>query len=244
VEAPLSNVLGAGEFVGCRAFPTLECVREAIAITREAFNQFVNRVSSAEWSLECRNKAILHVVWHQCYAVGIRGINLPYIPLSAVNRRSGLTTLRDKDSGTGYKARLVWLPPSLLRDMTALQKSVRLTVEQEFGRAIDPSPGYPKFFFEDERVCLKGSFSRAAIERVSHDFFAFPTNTPRRVMRYLLKQHGLSPERVDVFMGHWRERREPWGRWSSFDYSEYFRQLRQLVPKILHDLGFEQNRND
>ena len=240
MEAPLSNVLGTGEFVGCRAFPTLECVREAIAITREAFSQFV---SSVEWSLECRNKAILHVLWHQCYAVGTRGINLPYIPLSAVNRRSGLATLRDKDSGTGYKTRLVWIPPSVLRDMKALHKAARLFTGSSCGRAIELPAEYPRFLFEDAGTDPENGITRTTIEKVSHDFFPFPTNSPRRVMRYLLKQRGLPPERVDVFMGHWQERREPWGKWSSFDYSEYFRQLRQLVPEILHDLGFEQDRN-
>jgi hypothetical protein len=54
----------------------------------------------------------------------------------------------------------------------------------------------------------------------------------------LLKQRGLSPEYVEVFMGHWNERREPWGKWSSFDYSDYLRLLQKLVPEILSDLGF------
>lgn len=40
------------------------------------------------------------------------------------------------------------------------------------------------------------------IEQVSRSFFPLPSNTPRRVMRYLLRRHGLSPGRIDVFMGH------------------------------------------
>jgi hypothetical protein len=57
-------------------------------------------------------------------------------------------------------------------------------------------------------------------------------------MRYLLSERGLSPEYLDIFMGHWRERQEPWSRWSTLDYGHYLTAIKALVPSILNDLGF------
>jgi hypothetical protein len=227
--------IAASTFVGCRAFPRIEALQNAIAVTRDAFRQWTAG-PTAQLPAACRNNAILHVLWQQCYAIGHRGTKLPYIPLSAVHRKSGLATLHDKTSATGYKARLVWFPAGLLQDMADLQCSLHSAALEEPARS-RRATAYPYFVFDDGSISAE-TVSRQTFERVSHEFFPFPLNTPRRVMRHLLTERGLAPEYVDVFMGHWRERREPWGRWSGFDYSEYLRRLRQTMPDILRELGF------
>jgi hypothetical protein len=226
---------GRQAFIGCRAFPTLDCVREAIAITRDSFRVFVGRSSGRfdNW-----NKAVLHVIWHQQFAIGARGSRQIYIPPSAFNTKSGLAHLSDKDNKNGYKTRLVWMPPALVRQMIELEKTRIATMMcGTVGRPSHLKLGEFKFLSDKSQLRLE-SVTREGIERVSREFLPFPVNTPRRVMHYLLKNRGLSPEYVDVFMGHWRERREPWGKWSSLDYSDYLACLRQLVPEILSDLGF------
>ena len=39
-------------------------------------------------------------------------------------------------------------------------------------------------------------------------------------------------------LSHWRERKGPWGRWSSFDTGDSLRELRAVIPEILTNLGF------
>jgi len=234
-------------YVGCRAFPILDEVKQAIAITRSAFERSFGakapgtrskggKYPSLPATVEERlNLAILYVVWHQNFAVAHRATTLPYIPSSSVSS-SGLATLMDKDSGTGYKARLVWLPPGLLEDMRVVERSFSRDPEgisafrEEYGCIFFLRP------FRDDpsemRICSR------TIEQVSRPFFPFPANMPRRTMRYLLMERGVSSERVDMFMGHWRERKEPWGKWSSFDTGDYLRELRQMIPEILAELGF------
>jgi hypothetical protein len=223
---------GRQAFIGCRAFPTLDCVREAIAITRDSFRVFVGRSSGRfdNW-----NKAVLHVIWHQQFAIGARSSRQIYIAPSAFNTKSGFARLTDKDNKNGYKSRLVWMPPALVWQMRELEKARYFIIPGAVGRPRRLPFGEITFVSDGD---LLESITRKGIIRVSGEFFPFPVNTPRRVMRYLLKSRGLSPEYVDVFMGHWRERREPWGKWSSLDYSDYLACLRQLVPEILSDLGF------
>jgi hypothetical protein len=225
---------GRQAFIGCRAFPTLDCVRQAIAITGDAFRAFAGR--SSGW-FDHWNRAVLHVIWHQQFAIGARSSRQIYIAPSAFNTESGLARLSDKDNKNGYKSRLVWMPPALVWQMRELEKAHVVIIPGTVGRPRRLPLGEITFVSDRSRDLLE-SVSREGIIRVSREFFPFPVNTPRRVMRYLLKNRGLSPEYVDVFMGHWRERREPWGKWSSLDYSDYLACLRQLVPEILSDLGF------
>jgi hypothetical protein len=223
---------GRQAFIGCRAFPTLDCVREAIAITGASFRAFEE--GSPGW-FDHWNLVVLHVIWHQQFAIGARSSRQLYIPSSAFNKKSGLARLTDKDNKNGYKSRLVWMPPALVWQMRELDKARYFIIPGRVGRPRRLPFG--EITFVSDRGLLE-SITRKGIIRVSREFFPFPANTPRRVMRYLLKNRGLSPEYVDVFMGHWRERREPWGKWSSLDYSDYLACLRQLVPEILSDLGF------
>ncbi len=257
LEKPVTNLAAAnagnlvpGPYIRCRAFPILGEVRKAIAVTREAFERVVKRrqtvISSMPVTSEppirlCNpmySQAVLYVVWHQCFAIAHRATVLPYIPVSAVSETSGLTTLKDKVTSTGYRTRLVWMPPGLLQDMRAVERyftaghcDVIAFFRERFG---------PIFLMEHQFADghFVASVSGHTIEQISHSFFPFPVNTPRRVMRYLLQRHGLSSERIDVFMGHLTERREPWGKWSSFDYGEYLHELRRIVPALLADLGF------
>lgn len=227
-------------FIGSSAFPTLYCVKEAVEKTQKAFTKFTtckNQDKFLYWNL-----ATLHVLWHQQFAVGMRCSKRLYIQLSEVSE-SGLATLSDKDYKNGYKTRLVWLPPMLLLEMKELEKHAYYIVRNQgtIGR-----PRHQPFselaFLGDLTQKTNNpveSVSRNTIRRVSNDFLPFPVNTPRRVMRYMLRSKGLSPEYVDAFMGHWRERREPWGKWSSFDYRDYLDHIQALVPTILRDLGFE-----
>jgi hypothetical protein len=227
-------------FIGSSAFPTLSCVQEAVGKTREAFTQFTKCKKQDRflyWNL-----ASLHVLWHQQFAIGMRCSRRLYIQLSEVSE-SGLATLSDKDYKNGYKTRLVWLPPSLRLQMKELEKHAYYIVRDRgtIGRPRHRPFSEPAFLSDPAEKANKPIeiVSRDTIRRISNDFLPFPVNTPRRVMRYMLRSRGLSPDYVDAFMGHWRERREPWGRWSSFDYRDYLERIQALVPALLQDLGFE-----
>lgn len=228
-------------FIGCRNFPKIDAVRQAIGITREAFEQLQRLKSDPAQRHLYHNTAVLHVVWHQQFAIAARSSRHIYIPRSSVSK-DGLVALSDKDNRNGYKCRFLRFPPMLLHQMKILESVAHWKFRSPASRGrpryeIDEVPhfksipGGSEMRFED--------ISRDGILRVSEPFFRFPINTPRRVMRYMLWERELSPEYVDVFMGHWRERQEPWGRWSSLSYGHYLHSIKALVPSILEDLGFD-----
>lgn len=224
-------------YTGSRICPNLKTVRRAIRTTRKsamklAHLDLANRLPSN--FVKMFNRAVLFLVWHQSYAFAARGIRMPYIPLSKVCTLSGVTTLADKDRGTGYKTRLLWLTPALLDHMEQAElliERIRCLLQIESKAEFSPI-----FFLNRERKAL--TVRPKTIEKYSRKFFAFPSNTPRHFMRFEVRKH-LSSEEVEMFMGHSIERREPWCKWSTLDYGPYLNKLRVCVPEILADLGFE-----
>jgi len=234
----------AEAFVGCRYFPKIDAMRHAITITREAFEQLQRHHRDPVLRREHHNAAVMHVVWHQQFAIAARGSKQIYIPRASISK-DGLASLRDKDNQKGYKCRLVWFPRMLLRQMEILESigHLRTYSSGSLGRPRCEIDEMPVFYrtLRENAAKRPQEISREGLLEVTAPFFPFPINTPRRVMRYLLWERGLSPEYLDIFMGHWRERQEPWSRWSTLDYGDYLETIRGLVPSILRDLGFNES---
>lgn len=225
------------KYTGTRSCPTTETVKAAIAITSEAVSQLAAMDLSAHLPKDFAtifNRAILYLLWHQFYAVGTRAICSPYIPLRDVSPVSGIATLTDKDSGTGHKTRLVWLPGQVLEHMLRTEeqaKAVRATL------GLECTENSPAVFFLDAEL-HEIEITPTAISEIVSAFFPFPVNTPRRWTRLSLCAAGFPNEMTDAFMGHWRERQEPWGKFSSFSYRTYLDRLKTVVPSQLETLGF------
>lgn len=225
-------------FIGCRSFPIIDVVRDAVSVTRKAFDDLVTCKGPGQ-TLKCWDLAVVHVLWHQQFAIGARCSRHLYIQLSEVSK-SGLVNYRDKDYPDGYKTKLVWIPQSVREQMAYIETRGYTIEKGPMGRPRHtPLPTLQ--FRVDSTKGVHGpseSVTRNGILRIGGPLLPFPINTPRRVMRFMLQSRGLSAEYVDAFMGHWREWREPWSKWSSFDYSDYLQRIQTIVPEILSDLGF------
>lgn len=228
----------APKFTGCRACPSMESVKAAIAITRESAFQFGQMDLQSPLPndfVRTYNRAILYLLWHQFFAIATRGIRFSYIALGEVSSISGIATLTDKDTGTGHKTRLVWMSPALLEHIRRVELSVE---EVRVKLAVERGMEEAAIFFLDTALQAV-DVTPTSINSIASEFFPFPANTPRRIARLSLCEVSLPNEMVDTYMGHWRERQEPWGRWSSFDYAVYIERLRSVIPPLLHGLGFE-----
>jgi hypothetical protein len=64
-------------------------------------------------------------------------------------------------------------------------------------------------------------------------------NSPRKVMRNLLRERGVSHEQAEAYMGHWSHGREPWSPYSSFDFERFLSTLEDTIPDCLKELGFK-----
>ena len=63
-------------------------------------------------------------------------------------------------------------------------------------------------------------------------------NSPRKVMRNLLRERKVSHEQAEAYMGHWSHGREPWSPYSSFEFDRFLSTLKATIPGCLKDLGF------
>jgi hypothetical protein len=227
-------------YIGSRSCPNIDdAVRPSIEITYQSARKLAHLDLKQDLPrnfVKLFNRAILYLLWHQAYAIAARGVRSPYVQLSRVCQSSGLATLTDKDSGSGHKTRLVWMPPELVKHMQQTENCVRqLWISHRLEWDADRMP----LFFLTKNLKPR-VISPKSIEELSHEFFPFPANTSRRVMRFMLLEAKMPSEYVEMYLGHWGDRREPWGKWSSFDCSAYLSDLRLRLPTILaKDLGLK-----
>ncbi len=226
----------AGKIIGIRAFPRIETVRGIVTSLREGSREFF-KIPAKSFDFaqhaELLNRAVLYTTWHQMHTFATRAIVDAYQERSLFSRE-GLATLRDKDFEDGHKARMIWADPMLLTHMEAIEERLgEIRTQTTDRKYLDNAP---LWFISDDGTTEE--ITPTTIAKHLGPDFPFPVNTPRKVMRYLLRVRGLSHENAETYMGHWWQSREPWSPFSSFAWDDYLEKLGDLIPAILNDLGF------
>jgi hypothetical protein len=238
IQSPTSDVNDFERFVGCRAFPRLNVVQETVQWLREGSRQFFSlRIPSFDLDrdFDVLNRAVLYLVWHQFFSFGTRAICDAYLPGELFSAHTGIGILSDKDFADGYKTRLIWASPQLRQHMRALEERLSLLMLRLF--TPEDQPALPIWLLSSEKKAIQ--VTPTSIAAILGDRFPFPVNTPRKVMRYLLRRAGISHEHVEAYMGHWSYGREPWSPFSSFDFARLVKDLDSVIPKCLRELGFD-----
>ena len=228
-QAQPPGVQPAPRFVGSRFCPTLDAVKNAVS----SLKSDLQSASSTPGSHEVHNLYTLLTVWHFTFSTACRAIETPYLPLSDIDPQSGIGLFADKDDGTGYKARLIWVPPSILDLMHAYEMHRAALLEAR-------ETPEPIFFLLPGR---KGMVQAMAVRpktttSIMQKYLAYPVNFHRRFMRTELLARGCPTEVVDAWMGHWHFGEEPWGLYSSFSFQEYRAALQTHLIPLLDELGF------
>ena len=216
-------------YIGNRRCPTLESLRNAIdhLISEIRACEERNRKNDV---VDHHNWFTLYTIWFFSYTTGIRGIKTPYLPISKVDRESGIATITDKDSGFGYRTKLAWLSPDLIEQMDFYRDFVSRSLRI-------PQQDWPCFLIDQKMRPIQVQPATLAPEM--HKFLSFPVNIHRRVVSSELLDRGCPSEVVSAWMGHWHRGEEPWAGCSSFSFAEYRRCLEKyLVPLLSDDIGF------
>lgn len=233
-------------YIGNRICPTLESLKEAVLSLIDEIRACEERTRESD-AVDHHNLFTLYTIWFFSYTTGIRGIRTPYLPITEIDRKSGIATITDKDTGLGYRTKLTWISPDLIKQMDSYQdflsRSLRFPKEDSEpivrrSVRIEKSNPWPCFFVDDQMNPL--AVRPKTLEPIMRKFLSFPVNIHRRVVSSELLDRGCPPEVVSAWMGHWHRGEEPWARFSTFAFSEYRHCLEQyLVPFLSHELGFD-----
>ena len=225
-------------YSGCRAFPTREAVRDTVRWLRNGSRHFF-RILPTEFNLQrdrqYLNRAVLYVVWHQFFAFGTRAICDAYQEKDDFAEGSLVGILSDKDFADKYKTRIIWADQTLRDHMSAVE--IRLAQVAKKLRITRKLPQSSVWFLNGKGKAI--AITPENISFVLGERFPFPVNTPRKVMRNLLREHHVSHEHAEAYMGHWSHGREPWSLYSSFDFEGFLETLRTTIPDCLKELGFK-----
>ena len=220
--------------VGSRLCPTYDAVKNSVTQLRTAI--MANRSHPIENGFH--NQFVLWVLWHFNFSTACRAIVDPYIPIQDLDPVTGVGLLADKDDGTGYKARLICIPPFVLNLMATFESYLDKVIKQY------PSVRYRShlpFFIKTgyKEKLLAGPVQPRTLKPVMEPFFPYPANFHRRFMRTTLLDRGCPNEIVDAWMGHWHTGEEPWGPYSSFSFREYRIKLETFLVPVMQDLGLD-----
>jgi hypothetical protein len=232
-------------YIGNRICPTLESLKKAVESLIEEIQACAER-NREDDAVNHHNWFTLYTIWFFSYTTGIRGIKTPYLPIAEIDRKSGIATITDKDNGLGYRTKLTWISPDLIKQVDSYQdflsRSLRLPKEDSdplASRSVRVRNGntWPCFFVDKQMNPLE--VSPKTLEHIMHRFLSFPVNIHRRIISSELLDRGCPPEVVSAWMGHWHRGEEPWARFSTFAFSEYRRCLKKyLAPFLRKELGF------
>jgi hypothetical protein len=225
-----STLKKRANYIGNRRCPTRSAVQTAIRALKNDIYRSAQPATDKEHQRH-HNLVTLYSIWMFSYTTGVRGIVTPYIDPSEVDPELRLTTLVDKDSGLGYKARLVQLTPALIKQMKLYQSFISRSPR------IHLSPPMPCFFLDDELKPIE--VRPRSIVPIMNEFLPFPVNIHRRFISSELLDLGCPSEVVSAWMGHWHRGEEPWGKYSSFSFGDFTRVLSTFLAPLLDDLGFE-----
>jgi hypothetical protein len=216
-------------YIGNRLCPARSAVRQAIRKLQEEI-QCTWQMANYDEHRRHHNLLTLYTLLMFSYTTGVRGISTPYLNLSEIDPELRLGTLTDKDSGVGYKTRLIRVTPMLLKQMEFYKDFIACAPHLPQDRKL------PCFFLDEE---LKPVEVRPkTLVPIMQDFLPFPVNIHRRFVSSELLDAGCPPEIVSAWMGHWHRGEEPWGKFSSFSFHDYVSVLESFLDPLIEYLGF------
>lgn len=217
-------------FIGTRLCPRPRVVKEAISRLKEDIERDKQERTDLTSPLH-HNRYTLYAIWTFAFATGVRAIVTPYVHPYEVSKLNNTALLRDKDSDSGLKAKLIWIPPKVKEQMDLYARFIG----DAPGRALTREPCY---LLSDKGKHLLVRPATIA-QHMTNYLPGFPSGIHRRFMFNALLDSGCPPETVRVWMGHATVGDEPWSRNGSFSYALHRRALSDYLQPILNYLGFE-----
>jgi hypothetical protein len=225
--------------IGSPICPTDKSLAKAFMDIREDIRRLKNAPLDRRKSQFQRrhNLYTLYSVLAFGVAAAMRGVSTPYLHLSDVDDQTGFAVVTDKDSGSGYKSRLVWLPEVVQKQMRYYENYLSATSKYLNLKATKKK--MPCCYFLDKSGDIEEVRPKSLAPHLKQ-YLDLPANAARHWTCTHLREGGggLSRETVDALMGHWWRGEEPWGPFSSFSYAAFRKEIADPISQIYTDLKF------
>ena len=220
--------------LGARLCPRTDRFQQAIQrLIGDLNNKPYTSGSDQAW-IKFHNRFTFFTAWSFALATGVRKMVTPYLDVREVSPINGVAKLRDKDGDSGTKAKLVWIPDLVAKQMQYYADHLEF-IRERFGIAVDD---VPCFFLSEERR-LKLVRPKTIFPYVSTYLPGFPVDIHRRFMFNALLDSGCPPEVVRIWMGHAVVGEEWWRDDATFSHQEYRWHLGDFLVPILAYLGLK-----
>ncbi len=221
-------------FIGKRLCPRMDAVLAAVQAIKSKLCRPYFTSSNEAW-IEFHNFYTLYTVWGFLMATGTRKIITPYVAFSEVSPLNHVAILRDKDNDAGSKAKLIWVPDTILDQMRFYSEHLKFIKERFTVKHQDE----PCFFLKEETgrsiLVRPKTFSGYMNDLLP----GFPVDIHRRFMYNILLDYGCPPEFVRVWMGHACVGEEWWSEHATFSHQVYRHYVNEYLSPILTHLGFK-----
>ena len=215
--------------LGTRLCPRTDRFQEAIArVTGELKTKPYS--SEPKW-IQFHNLYTFYTVWMFSIATGVRKIITPYVDPRDVSTINGVALLRDKDSDSGAKAKLIWIPEVIMKQMEHYADHLKVMRDRFQIENVE----LPCFFLSDE-IKVQLVRPKSMFPYVSRYLPGFPVDIHRRFIFNCLLDAGCPSEIVRVWMGHAVAGEEWWAPDATFSHAEYRSHLRRYLVPILEYL--------
>ena len=218
-------------FIGARLCPKAQSIERAVGKLKPDIQSYRSGTEALThpWF---HNRYTFYTVWMFAFATGVRAINTPYVKPFEVSELNGSALLRDKDSDSGQKAKLIWIPEELKKQMDHYSLFI--------GDRPDQISTHDPCYFIDEEKAKRLPVRPKSLEPYLAEYLpGFPVGIHRRFMFNALLDSGCPPETVRVWMGHATVGDEPWSAFGSFSYARHRDLLFEHLVGVLKYLGFE-----
>jgi hypothetical protein len=184
--------------------------------------------------VEVHNAIALYTVMMLLWHSGARAVNDP-IELNLYDPSTGFLGLSDKDAGSHYASRVVWLPEIVQRQIASYWAHLRALREAIKGIDI---PSEVDLFFLDTKG-KNHPISQKALKAALGDTYPFRLNAQRHYHRTLLRELGVPGQVVDAHMGHGAMGQEPHGPHSCFSPQRLRFELGPALTKLSEFAGWQ-----
>lgn len=265
--AEQANVAAGAEiFVGSLHVPTRASVRNTVRVAIDTVRRLASTTHSS--FAEQHNAYTAYLAFFLLATTGLRAVSSLLPARFDVDGVTGLCFVSDKDNDAYEQARIVWLHPTLLRQLdeyrthvTRLRQYLALTSPQGISQldgqrrtpplsrhaspdrtddlALLDKEGMPTLFLlAAEGGQLTPTFP-AELQSLLGDTWQLRLGALRHFVRTELLRRAIPGEAINAALGHGERGEAPWGLLSSLPPIPWRRRLGEALVQVIADAGFE-----